>query len=246
MILTGAMKTLLISWVLTGQTGGLVGLGYLVNDFPSGDLQGQSFSSASNTAWQMIWGQGLMIGADRCHQQTTEAMWARLYWKQLSNDLTPHGLLAAMASGFGPLFWALVFRKQVFVWLHTIFESKQRVNDGAFIASLLETEDTTSTDLMQKAQKLLRRIKVGKAVFIEYGSTVVDCCRCALTRCDAVHFSTQWENISRELLATSGGSEATYALSEDCALGEIDFFISHSWSDDATLKYDKLQQVRET
>lgn len=145
------------------------------------------------------------------------------------------------------MFWALVFRKQVFGWLSTIFETKQRVNDGAFIASLLETEDTTSSELMQKAQKLLRRIKVGKAAFAVYSSsTVVYCCNCALTQCDAVHFRLQWENISRELLATSGGSEATYALSEDCSLGQIDFFISHSWSDDATLKYNKLQQVKKT
>eukprot|EP01043_Picozoa_sp_COSAG02_P017382 COSAG02_NODE_786_length_17199_cov_25.278889_20_plen_74_part_00 len=68
-------------------------------------------------------------------------------------------------------------------------------------------------------------------------------CNDTVQCCAFVH--TQWENISRDLLATSSGSEATYALSEDCALGEIDFFISHSWSDDATLKYDKLQQVRE-
>ena len=79
-----------------------------------------------------------------------------------------------------------------------------------------------------------------------FGSTVVYCYSCALAQCDDVHFHTQWENISRELLATSGGSEATYALSEECSLGQIDFFISHSWSDDATLKYNKLQQVRET
>ena len=89
-------------------------------------------------------------------------------------------MLAAMASGFGPLFWALVFRKQVFVWLHTIFESKQRVNDGAFIASLLETEDTTSTDLMQKAQKLLRRIIANAHCFSPDDERRL---RCAAARC---------------------------------------------------------------
>jgi hypothetical protein len=59
---TGAMKTMLHCYVCTGQIGGLVGLGFLMNDFPDGDLQGQSFSSSGNTAWQMIWGQGLLIG----------------------------------------------------------------------------------------------------------------------------------------------------------------------------------------
>ena len=69
MILPGAMKTFLFSYVFTGQVGGLVGLGFLMNDFPNGDLQGQSFSSTSNTAWQMIWGQGLLLGADHYLQQ---------------------------------------------------------------------------------------------------------------------------------------------------------------------------------
>jgi|EP01043_Picozoa_sp_COSAG02_P017381 hypothetical protein len=59
------MKTLLASFCTAGQIGGLVSLGLLMNDFPNGDLQGQSFSSASNTAWQMLWGQGLLIGAER-------------------------------------------------------------------------------------------------------------------------------------------------------------------------------------
>ena len=57
------------------------------------------------------------------------------------------------------MFWAFVFRKQVFSWLHTLFEARNRVGDGAFIASLLETEDTSPTDLMKTAESLLRRVQ---------------------------------------------------------------------------------------
>ena len=57
------------------------------------------------------------------------------------------------------MFWAFVFRKQVFGWLENLFEARNRVGDGAFIASLLETEDTSPTDLMKTAGKLLRRVQ---------------------------------------------------------------------------------------
>ena len=57
------------------------------------------------------------------------------------------------------MFWAFVLRKQVFGWLYTLFEAQNRVSDGAFIASLLETEDTSPTDLMKTAGKLLRRVQ---------------------------------------------------------------------------------------
>ena len=57
------------------------------------------------------------------------------------------------------MFWAFVCRKQVFGWLHTLFEARNRVGDGAFIASLLETEDTSPTDLMKTAGKLLRHVQ---------------------------------------------------------------------------------------
>ena len=53
----------------------------------------------------------------------------------------------------------------------------------------------------------------------------------------------RFENISHELLQTSQGGADTYALSEPCKLGDIDFFISHSWSDDAGLKYQKIVEV---
>ena len=68
-------------------------------------------------------------------------------------------LVLLVCTGFGPLFWAFVFRKQVFTWLENLFEARNRVGDGAFIASLLETEDTSPTDLMKTAGKLLRRVQ---------------------------------------------------------------------------------------
>ena len=68
------------------------------------------------------------------------------------------------------MFCCLVMRKQVFGVLNTLFERKQRVNDGAFIASLLETEETSAADLMSKSQELLRRIKVSEQKQISHGS----------------------------------------------------------------------------
>ena len=56
------LRTLLTSMFITGQIGGLVGTGLLINDFPEGAYQGQMFQSTLNTAWQMIWGQGVLIG----------------------------------------------------------------------------------------------------------------------------------------------------------------------------------------
>ena len=56
------MRTLLTTYCAVGHIGGLVGLGLLINDFPEGAYQSQVFRSTSNSAWQMIWGQGLLIG----------------------------------------------------------------------------------------------------------------------------------------------------------------------------------------
>jgi hypothetical protein len=54
--------------------------------------------------------------------------------------------------GFGPCFWALVFRKQAFTFLQSHFESKQRLNDGAFIVR----RSLTNMSLMLPVSILLR------------------------------------------------------------------------------------------
>lgn len=53
-----------------------------------------------------------------------------------------------------------------------------------------------------------------------------------------------WRNISLDLLTKTLGTDAsTYELSESCSIGDIDFFISHSWSDDPYSKYEQLQSL---
>ena len=46
--------------------------------------------------------------------------------------------------------------------------------------------------------------------------------------------------ITADILKSSKGSPEEFALSQPCKLGEIDYFISHSWSDDADLKFAHL------
>ena len=55
------------------------------------------------------------------------------------------------------------------------------------------------------------------------------------------------DKITLELLQSSVTAEqdqaATYALGQDCTAGENDFFLSHSWHDDAKAKHDALQKA---
>jgi hypothetical protein len=51
------------------------------------------------------------------------------------------------------------------------------------------------------------------------------------------------DKISLELLRSSGGSAATFALGQECVPGEIDFFLSHSWHDDPVAKFKAIQEV---
>ena len=51
------------------------------------------------------------------------------------------------------------------------------------------------------------------------------------------------DKITLELLRSSEGSAATFALGQECVPGEIDFFLSHSWHDDPVAKFKALQEV---
>ena len=55
------------------------------------------------------------------------------------------------------------------------------------------------------------------------------------------------QNITLELLQREEGAtpEEVADLSEPCSLHEVDFFLSHSWQDDAEEKFEALQKVRE-
>ena len=52
------MKTWLTAWPWAGQVGGLVGTALLIG----GGGQSQAFQSTSQTAWEMVWGQGILLG----------------------------------------------------------------------------------------------------------------------------------------------------------------------------------------
>jgi hypothetical protein len=116
------------------------------------------------------------------------------------------------------------FRRQIIDALAAPFRDKQRLHDGAFIAALLVSTDDaasssttmTEADLIADAADLMRRIP--------------------MTR------------ITLQMLAASPrdanyDSAASFREGEDCDLGSCDYFISHSWSDDATHKYAQLMAV---
>jgi hypothetical protein len=119
---------------------------------------------------------------------------------------------------------ALFWRYKARIWgvAAKLFERKHRIQDGAFIAALMDDMDeassqqvdlrTTQATLTTNASHKLRRIRFSK--------------------------------FKPELLTSSLGKEvATFDLSEPCELGQIDYFISHSWQDNAQLKYDELSQI---
>ena len=115
---------------------------------------------------------------------------------------------------------ARAYRETAVGMLSRMFESKQRLRDGAFIATLhsltenpdgQEDNDQRVDDLMLKGTQMLRSIP--------------------------------FDNLSAELLAQSGGGDETFALSSPCKYGTIDFFISHSWSDDGSQKFAVLSAI---
>ena len=55
-----------------------------------------------------------------------------------------------------------------------------------------------------------------------------------------------WQNITLDVLESNQSTNTdVQTLSEPCDMSEIDYFISHSWSDDPAEKYAALQEVSE-
>jgi len=50
--------------------------------------------------------------------------------------------------------------------------------------------------------------------------------------------------LSLDALLSSEPDASLYALSEPCAFGDVHVFVSHSWSDSPSLKWEALQQWR--
>jgi len=107
---------------------------------------------------------------------------------------------------------ALVFylRMTLFGLMARLFEDKQRVKDGAFLAALIADQDPQ--ELMWGGLRRLRRVNIRHLDMAVMGSQHSD-------------------------------DEMVNRLSKQCRLGEIDFFVSHSWSDDPQSKCDALAQV---
>jgi hypothetical protein len=89
----------------------------------------------------------------------------------------------------------ICFRKQIFSALKAPLRRKQRLQDGAFIATLLADEADVG-DLISEAAELFRGVPFSK--------------------------------VTADLLRSSKGTSADYALSQPCKLNSVDFFVSHS------------------
>jgi hypothetical protein len=86
----------------------------------------------------------------------------------------------------------ICFRKQIFSALKAPLRRKQRLQDGAFIATLLADEDDVG-DLISEAAELFRGVPFSK--------------------------------VTADLLRSSKGTSADYALSQPCKLNSVDFFV---------------------
>ena len=154
--------------------------------------------------------------------------------KRYSNDVT------TLEVGLGFLVIpALCFygRARIFEWLVKPFAAKQRLHDGVFIAALLAGE-TSSSDVQEHADEEDGQDGLAHDLI---AATAAVMRRLPVTNLTlAVLDSTpQNEYMTRGTM----DPEAALALSESCGLGGCDFFVSHSWSDDARQKYAQLMAV---
>ena len=105
------------------------------------------------------------------------------------------------------------WHRKIYGVVARLFDAKQKLADGAFLASLIA--DVNPDDLIAKGKQRLRRVPA--------------------------------KNITHELLKSNKSSVAeSRRLSEPCEVGDIDFFISHSWSDPPEAKFQVLEQVRKS
>jgi len=101
-------------------------------------------------------------------------------------------------------------------WLAKLLSEKPEPLNGSFIANLIGDEDPD--ELMAHSSTQLRRLPIQNITLDMLKNTH-----------DELHMS---QTTDPEL------------LSEPCEFDEIDFFISHSWDDDAKDKFDALQKVK--
>ena len=96
-------------------------------------------------------------------------------------------------------------RAQIYSFLSRPFTAKQRLQDGVFIAALLDASNAEKhdTDLVADAAVLMRRVPMSRVTLQMLGASPRD---------------------------ESYDASASFALGEGCGLGGCDFFVSHSWS----------------
>jgi hypothetical protein len=104
-------------------------------------------------------------------------------------------------------------RKQIYAAATRPLRRQQKLLDGAFIAALLAADDTN--DILAEGRSLLRRVPFS-----------------ALTKLGGA-----------DIFRDSAGSAELFEVSESCSSGDIDFFVSHSWLDDADTKFAQLSAV---
>ena len=160
------------------------------------------------------------------------------------------------------------FRKGYFRLVSQIFERKQRIQDGAVVASLLELRSQPAVDdawwLIDRAAKHWHLGRVAELrdssfrVVLNEGAppaqtveqekwllmppvrTEVQLMEHAVRTTRSMPFGA----LTLELLRSSSGDASTFALSEPLKPGNhIDWFISHSWHDDCEEKYDELVRL---
>lgn len=111
---------------------------------------------------------------------------------------------------------------------------------GAFLAAALGTK--TPEELQQQGAEKLTRVRL-------VAHCVLDCVWPSCSVCTSGHMIVRvcvQVDITLEILQSSKDAEARgVALRSPCVAGEIDFFISHSWSDSPDNKFEVLQTLRQ-
>ena len=138
-------------------------------------------------------------------------------WFSGEDDLPTLSTGEAMISAVPYMLVSLLFaryRRELYGIFPRLLQRKQSVAAGAFMASVLGNQ--SASKLQESGLSRLRGTPLNTVTL---------------------------QVLSEEEMTTDDQREALYACSSPCEPGSIDFFITHSWSDDPQLKYKALQRV---
>jgi hypothetical protein len=139
-----------------------------------------------------------------------------------------------------PLLCFFFFREQIFSVLKAPLRKKQRLQDGAFVRA--------------RALSLSRSLSLALALALALSLTlcVLSCTQMAALLADDEDIGAMiseasllfrgipFSKLSAEVFRSSKATPEEFALSHPCKLNAVDFFISHSWSDDHEQKYANI------